>query len=45
MKLKCCPLCKEYLNETDVEEWCSNPECDYETSLRPLPKNFWRDDE
>ena len=29
MKLKLCPICKEYLNETEEEEWCSNIDCDY----------------
>jgi uncharacterized Zn finger protein (UPF0148 family) len=41
MKPKLCPICKEYLNETDGEEWCSH--CDYSIYIKQ-PK-FWGESE
>ena len=39
MKLKLCPICKEYLNETEDEEWCSK--CDYFIFIeQKQPKTF-----
>lgn len=39
MKIKICPVCREYLNQTEEEEWCST--CDYSIYIKQYPKNFW----
>ena len=40
MKLKSCPVCDCWLNELEEEEWCSNPECDYEYCWSTYPKKI-----
>ena len=43
MKLKRCPICKEYLSQDDKELYCTTDECDYSEIIdRPLTWHLTR---